>query len=57
MAGRGLAPEATVAVLRFAFEDLALHRIEVAIVPRNSASRRVVEKYASQLPSIDREVP
>jgi ribosomal-protein-alanine N-acetyltransferase len=44
MAGRGLAPEATVAVLRFAFEDLALHRIEVAIVPRNSASRRVVEK-------------
>jgi ribosomal-protein-alanine N-acetyltransferase len=43
-AGRGLAPEATVVVLRFAFEELALHRIEVAIVPRNSASRRVVEK-------------
>jgi ribosomal-protein-alanine N-acetyltransferase len=43
-AGRGLAPEATVAVLRFAFEELALHRIEVAIVPRNRASRRVVEK-------------
>ncbi len=44
MAGRGLAPEATVAVLRFAFEELSLHRIEVAIVPRNRASRRVVEK-------------
>jgi [ribosomal protein S5]-alanine N-acetyltransferase len=43
-AGRGLAPEATVAVLRFAFEELMLHRIEVAIVPRNRASRRVVEK-------------
>jgi ribosomal-protein-alanine N-acetyltransferase len=43
-AGQGLAPEATVAVLRFAFEELALHRIEVAIVPRNRASRRVVEK-------------
>jgi ribosomal-protein-alanine N-acetyltransferase len=44
MAGLGLAPEATVAVLRFAFEELVLHRIEVAIVPRNRASRRVVEK-------------
>jgi ribosomal-protein-alanine N-acetyltransferase len=44
MAGNGLAPEATVAVLRFAFEELSLHRIEVAIVPRNRASRRVVEK-------------
>jgi len=43
-AGHGLAPEATVAVLRFAFEELSLHRIEVAIVPRNRASRRVVEK-------------
>jgi ribosomal-protein-alanine N-acetyltransferase len=44
MAGHGLAPEATVVVLRFAFEELSLHRIEVAIVPRNRASRRVVEK-------------
>ena len=44
LAGNGLAPEATVVVLRFAFEELALHRIEVAIVPRNGASRRVVEK-------------
>jgi ribosomal-protein-alanine N-acetyltransferase len=43
-AGRGLAPEATVVVLRFAFEELSLHRVEVAIVPRNHASRRVVEK-------------
>jgi ribosomal-protein-alanine N-acetyltransferase len=44
MAGQGLAPEATVAVLRFAFEELALHRVEIAIVPRNRPSRRVVEK-------------
>ena len=43
-AGQGLAPEATVAVLRFAFEELGLHRVEIAIVPRNEASRRVVEK-------------
>ncbi len=44
MAGQGLAPEAVVVVLRFAFEELRLHRVEIAIVPRNHASRRVVEK-------------
>ncbi|HXX90836.1 MAG TPA: GNAT family protein [Acidimicrobiales bacterium] len=44
LAGNGLAPEATVVVLRFAFEELGLHRVEIAIVPRNAASRRVVEK-------------
>ncbi len=44
VAGHGYAPEATVALLRFAFEDLALHRVEIAIVPRNQPSRRVVEK-------------
>jgi ribosomal-protein-alanine N-acetyltransferase len=43
-AGRGLIPEALVLVLKFAFEDLGLHRVQVAIIPRNSASRRVVEK-------------
>lgn len=45
-AGRGLVPEALVVVLRHAFEDLALHRVQIAIIPRNSASRRVVEKLA-----------
>ena len=43
-AGQGLVPEALVLVLRLAFEDLSLHRVEIAIVPRNQASRRVVEK-------------
>jgi ribosomal-protein-alanine N-acetyltransferase len=43
-AGEGLIPESVVVVLQFAFETLRLHRIEVAIIPRNSASRRVVEK-------------
>ena len=33
-------------VLQFAFETLRLHRVEVAIIPRNTASRRVVEKLA-----------
>jgi [ribosomal protein S5]-alanine N-acetyltransferase len=44
LAGNGLASEATVLLLRFAFEELGLHRVEIAIVPRNTASRRVVEK-------------
>jgi len=44
LAGSGLIPEAVVVVLQFAFETLRLHRIEVAIIPRNIASRRVVEK-------------
>jgi [ribosomal protein S5]-alanine N-acetyltransferase len=44
VAGNSIAPEAVVVVLRFAFEDLDLHRLEIAIVPRNRPSRRVVEK-------------
>ncbi len=43
-AGHGYTPEAVVVVARFAFEDLRLHRIQISIVPRNSPSRRVVEK-------------
>jgi ribosomal-protein-alanine N-acetyltransferase len=43
-AGRGYVPEALVVAARFAFEDLRLHRLQVAIIPRNRASRRVVEK-------------
>lgn len=43
-AGNGLIPEACAAIFRFAFEDLGLHRIQISIVPRNSASLRVVEK-------------
>jgi ribosomal-protein-alanine N-acetyltransferase len=45
-AGEGYVPESLVAVLRFAFDDLHLHRVQVAIIPRNKASRRVVEKLA-----------
>lgn len=44
MAGHGYVPEAFVVAARFAFEDLNLHRIQAAIVPRNAASRRVAEK-------------
>ena len=44
VAGRGLTPESVVVVLQFAFETLRLHRVEVAIIPRNAASRRVADK-------------
>lgn len=44
VAGRGFMPEAVVCVLRFAFEELGLHRVQISIIPRNTASRRVVEK-------------
>jgi ribosomal-protein-alanine N-acetyltransferase len=43
-AGRAYIAEAVVVVMRFAFEQLQLHRLEICIVPRNSNSRRVVEK-------------
>ncbi len=43
-AGKGLVPEAVALVLGFAFAELRLHRVEAAVVPRNRASIRVVEK-------------
>lgn len=44
MAGNGYTPEAVAVLCRFAFEDLGLHRVQISIIPRNAASRRVVEK-------------
>jgi ribosomal-protein-alanine N-acetyltransferase len=43
-AGKEYVPEAVVLLARYAFEELGLHRLEAAIVPRNAASRRVAEK-------------
>jgi len=43
-AGNGYVAEALVLVARYAFEDLRLHRLQIAIIPRNHRSRRVVEK-------------
>jgi len=44
MAGHSYVPEAVVLVFRFAFEELALHRLQIAIIPRNRPSHRVAEK-------------
>ena len=43
-AGHAYMSEAVVVMLDFAFDRLDLHRIEICIVPRNSNSKRVVEK-------------
>lgn len=42
--GRGLMAEALRRAIRFAFEDLRLHRIEANIMPRNQRSLRLVER-------------
>jgi [ribosomal protein S5]-alanine N-acetyltransferase len=44
LAGHGYVPEGVLLLMRYAFETLQLHRVEAAIVPRNSPSRRVAEK-------------
>lgn len=43
-AGRGYVPEGVALIMRYGFVDLGLHRLEAAIVPRNTSSRRVAEK-------------
>ncbi|WP_436795063.1 GNAT family N-acetyltransferase [Actinospongicola halichondriae] len=43
-AGNGYTPESLVVAAKYAFEDVGLHRLQIAIIPRNGASRRVVEK-------------
>jgi ribosomal-protein-alanine N-acetyltransferase len=43
-AGKGYMPESVAVILKYAFEQLGLHRVEAAIVPRNARSRRVTEK-------------
>ncbi len=48
-AGREYTPEALVVAMRFAFEELRLHRLQIAIIPRNKPSRRVVEKLGLRL--------
>lgn len=42
--GRGLMTMSLAAVAGFAFGELGLHRLEANIMPRNAASRRVLEK-------------
>lgn len=43
-AGHSYMSEAVAVVAQYAFEELHLHRLEVCIIPRNTRSRRVMEK-------------
>ena len=42
--GRGYATEAVRQAVRFGFEEVGLHRVQAAVMPRNGASIRVLEK-------------
>jgi ribosomal-protein-alanine N-acetyltransferase len=43
-AGQSYVAEGVVVLARYAFEELNLHRLEICIIPRNTNSRRVMEK-------------
>lgn len=47
-AGRGHMTEAVRGAVRFAFSDLALHRVEAACLPNNTPSRRLLERVGFQ---------
>lgn len=55
LAGRGLTGEAVLAVMGYGFDVVGLDRLQVSIVPRNSASRRVVEKISLRTEGISQE--
>ena len=48
-AGNGYVAEGVAAIMKFAFDDLNLHRLEVCIIPRNANSKRVAEKLGLRL--------
>jgi ribosomal-protein-alanine N-acetyltransferase len=43
-AGHAYVAEGVCVLMRFAFEELRLHRLEICIIPRNDNSRRVMDK-------------
>ena len=53
--GRGHASEAVAALLAFAFDALALHRVEADVDPRNGASIRVLERMGFRREGCQRE--
>lgn len=54
-AGKGLVPEAFSLVVDYSFSVLGFKRLEVAIVPRNEASIRVVEKLGFEFEGVSKE--
>ncbi len=53
--GKGLGTEAASRVLRFGFEELSLHRIEVKFMQGNEASLRVSQKLGMQFEGYRRD--
>jgi ribosomal-protein-alanine N-acetyltransferase len=47
-AGKGHMTEAVRGAVRFAFDDLALHRVEAACLPNNEPSKRLLERVGFQ---------
>lgn len=54
-AGKGIIPESLSLVVDYCFYVLGFKRVEVAIVPRNKASIRVVEKLGFQFEGVSKE--
>jgi [ribosomal protein S5]-alanine N-acetyltransferase len=53
--GKGLATEAASALLRYAFKELGLNRIDGGAAFENSASKRVMEKIGMRCTGLDEE--
>ena len=53
--GQGIASEAVVRLIRFAFEELDLYRIEADVDPRNERSLRLLERHGFQREGLLRE--
>ena len=53
--GRGYATEAVEALVAFAFDALALHRLEADVDPRNARSIRVLERLGFTREGVQRE--
>ena len=54
--GQGAATEITSAVIRFAFDELHLHRLEAVHMPANVASARVLAKLGFEMEGILRDM-
>ncbi len=54
-ASKGYMTEALARVIRYAFEELRLHRIEANIMPRNAASMKVAQKLGFESEGLARK--
>ena len=46
--GKGLMAEAMTALLKYCFEDLKMHRVEITVTPENHAAIRMIERLGFQ---------